>query len=116
MATRCCCRRNIEPRYGIVDAAGRLHGARAVPPKQGSARPTKKPARISEPGLFSVLRGAAGQVHLYFRARLLDAVFAPGPETIEARLFREDEIPWDELAFRTVRENPKYFADRREGR
>jgi hypothetical protein len=38
-------------------------------------------------------------------------------ESLEARLFREDEIPWDELAFRTVRETlMRYFADRREGR
>ena len=64
--------------------------------------------------MLSVVR--VGQVHLYFRARLLDTVFAPGPETIEARLFAENEIPWDELAFRTVRETLKYyFADRREG-
>ena len=43
--------------------------------------------------------------------------FNPGHETIEARLFREDEIPWDEIAFRTVRETLQhYFADRRQGR
>ena len=41
----------------------------------------------------------------------------PGPETIEARLFHEHEIPWDELAFRTVRETLlRYFADQRTGR
>ena len=37
-------------------------------------------------------------------------------ETIEARLFTEDEIPWDELAFRTVRETLlRFFADRKAG-
>jgi len=47
---------------------------------------------------------------------LHDTDFAPGPETIEAQLFREHEIPWDELAFRTVRETLKhYFADRQRG-
>jgi hypothetical protein len=57
-----------------------------------------------------------GQVHFYYRARLCDTRFAPGPETIEARLFREDEVPWDQLAFRTVRETlERYFADRRRG-
>jgi hypothetical protein len=36
---------------------------------------------------------------------------------MEARLFKEDEIPWDELAFRTVKETLEhYFADRRAGR
>jgi len=58
-----------------------------------------------------------GQVHLFYRARLLSERFNPGHETIEARLFREDEVPWDEIAFRTVRETLQcYFADRRQGR
>jgi hypothetical protein len=57
-----------------------------------------------------------GQVHLYYRARLTSDVFDPGHETMEARLFKEDEIPWDELAFRTVKETLEhYFADRRAG-
>jgi hypothetical protein len=53
---------------------------------------------------------------MYWRARLLSDRFAPGHETIEARLFSEDEIPWDEIAFKTVAETLKaYFADRRAG-
>lgn len=64
--------------------------------------------------MLSVVR--VGQVHIYFRARLLDTEFAPGPETIEAKLFTEEEIPWEELAFRTVRETLRlFFADRRRG-
>jgi hypothetical protein len=58
----------------------------------------------------------AGQVHLFYRARMLDTHLDPGPETIEARLFTESEIPWDALAFRTVRETlVRYFDDRRRG-
>ena len=54
-----------------------------------------------------------GQVHLFYRAKLLSDNFDPGSETIEARLFTEAEIPWDEIAFRTVRETLKlYFEDR----
>jgi ADP-ribose pyrophosphatase YjhB (NUDIX family) len=87
---------------------------------EGAVRETVEEAgaHIELQGLFTVLNVArVGQVHLYYRARLLDTVFDPGPETIEARLFREDEIPWDELAFRTVRETlRRYFDDRREGR
>lgn len=49
--------------------------------------------------------------------RLLSERFDPGPETIEARLFAEHEIPWEEIAFRTVRETlERYFADRKSGR
>jgi len=64
--------------------------------------------------VLSVVR--VGQVHLYYRARLLSDRFEPGHETIEARLFHEHEIPWDELAFRTVKVTLEhYFADRRRG-
>ena len=68
-------------------------------------------------GLFSLLNVArVGQVHLFYRARLLSDQFNPGTETIEARLFSEAEIPWDEIAFRTVKETlERYFADRRNG-
>jgi len=58
----------------------------------------------------------AGQLHLFYRARMLSTRLDPGPETIEARLFREVEVPWDQLAFRTVRETlERFFADRRSG-
>ena len=64
--------------------------------------------------MLNVVR--VGQVHFFYRARMLDTRLDPGPETIEARLFREDEIPWDELAFRTVRQTLElFFEDRRKG-
>ena len=112
------CRRNIEPRYGLWTLpAGFLELGEST--AQGAERETVEEAgaRIELQGLFTVLNVVrVGQVHLYYRARLLDTDFAPGPETIEAKLFEEAEIPWDELAFRTVRETLKhYFADRRLG-
>ena len=74
-------------------------------------------ARVEMQELFTVLNVVrVGQVHFFYRARMLDTTLDPGPETIEARLFREDEVPWDELAFRTVRQTLEYFfADRRSG-
>ena len=58
----------------------------------------------------------AGQIHLFYRARMLDTHLAPGPETIEAQLFHEQDVPWDELAFRTVRQTLElFFEDRRRG-
>lgn len=51
-----------------------------------------------------------------FRARLLDLDFQPGIESLEARLFGEAEIPWDQIAFRTVYATlEQYFKDRRAG-
>jgi hypothetical protein len=56
------------------------------------------------------------QVHVIYHAQLLDLDFAAGEETLELRLFSETEIPWDEIAFRTVKLTLEhYFADRREG-
>ena len=68
-------------------------------------------------GLFTVMNVTrVGQVHLYYRARLLSDSFAPGHETMEARLFEEHDIPWESLAFKTVRAILEaYFEDRRRG-
>jgi len=56
------------------------------------------------------------QVYILFRARLLDENFKAGIESLEVKLFSEDEIPWDTLAFRTISYTLKYFfADRKTG-
>jgi len=112
------CRRNIEPRYGKWTLpAGFLELGETT--TEGAMRETDEEAgaRIELLGLFTVLNVVrVGQLHLYYRARLLDTNFAPGPESIEARLFNEADIPWEELAFRTVRETLAcYFSDRRRG-
>jgi ADP-ribose pyrophosphatase YjhB (NUDIX family) len=87
---------------------------------QGAARETDEEAgaNFEMQDLFAVMSVVhVGQVHLFYRAQLLDDVFDPGHETIEARLFTEAEIPWDEIAFRTVRETLRlYFEDRLHGR
>ena len=112
------CRRNIEPRHGFWTLpAGFMELGETT--EQGAIRETEEEAgaRIDLQGLFTVLNVIrVGQVHLFYRAALRDTDFAPGPESIEAQLFREDEIPWDELAFRTVRETLlRYFEDRKTG-
>ena len=68
--------------------------------------------------LFALMNVAkVGQVHLFYRAKLTSSQFDPGHETIEARLFSESDIPWDEIAFKTVGETLKlYFADRKAGK
>lgn len=112
------CRRNIEPRLGFWTLpAGFLELGEST--ATGAERETVEEAgaNIELQELFTVLNVVrAGQLHLFYRARMLDTTLAPGPETIEARLFREDEVPWDELAFRTVRLTLEhFFADRRRG-
>jgi ADP-ribose pyrophosphatase YjhB (NUDIX family) len=112
------CKRNIEPRWGKWTLpAGFMELNETV--AEGAARETveESGAEFELEGLFSLVNVArVGQVHLFYRARLLSDRFNPGFETIEARLFAEDEIPWDEIAFRTVKETLEhYFADRRTG-
>ena len=55
------------------------------------------------------------QVHIFYRAELIDLDFAAGPESLEVKLFDEADIPWSDLAFRTVRRTLEcFFADRRQ--
>jgi hypothetical protein len=43
------------------------------------------------------------QLPVLAQLRLHEPVFAPGPESLEVKLFAWDEIPWDDIAFPTVR-------------
>ena len=112
------CRRNIEPRHGMWTLpAGFMELGEST--ADGALRETieEAGANVEMQELFSVLNVVrVGQVHFFYRARMLDPSLNPGPESIEARLFREDEIPWDLLAFRTVRQTLElFFEDRRRG-
>ena len=113
------CKRNIEPRLGFWTLpAGFLELGEST--ADGARRETDEEAgaNITLGPLFTVMNVVAvGQVHLFYLADLHDDRFAPGPETQVAQLFREDEIPWGDIAFRTVKETlRRYFEDRRQGR
>ncbi|MEN9537944.1 MAG: hypothetical protein RLZZ126_179 [Pseudomonadota bacterium] len=110
------CKRNIEPRWGKWTLpAGFMELGETL--AQGAARETVEEAgaQFEMGALFTVINVArVGQVHVFFHARLTSDQFNPGFETIEARLFAEDEIPWDEVSFLTVKATLKrYFADRK---
>ncbi len=112
------CKRNIEPRRGLWTLpAGFMELGESV--AEGALRETVEEAgaQVELLQLFTVLNVArVGQVHLFYTARMHNTTLAPGPETMEARLFRQDEIPWDQLAFRTVRQTLEhFFADRQRG-
>ena len=112
------CKRNIEPRRGKWTLpAGFMELGETS--SEGAARETDEEAGASFAllGLFTVMNvSRVGQMHLFYRARLLSNQFKPGFETMEARLFSEAEIPWDDLAFRTVKETlERYFLDLRTG-
>ena len=112
------CKRNIEPRFGKWTLpAGFMELQETL--AQGAARETVEEAgaKFELEGLFTIVNVApVGQVHFFYKARLTSDQFDPGHETIEARLFEEADIPWNEIAFKTVKETLRhYFADRLAG-
>ncbi len=112
------CRRAIEPRSGLWTLPGGFmeNGESTT---EAAIRETLEEAnaQIEIGNLFSMYSlPFVNQVHLLFRARLLNLDFSPGTESLEVRLFGEDEIPWDEIAFRPIKYSLEhYFADRRKG-
>ena len=61
-------------------------------------------ARIEIDALLAVYNiPRISQVQLIYRARLAAPDIAPGPESAEVGLFAWADIPWDELAFPSVR-------------
>jgi ADP-ribose pyrophosphatase YjhB (NUDIX family) len=110
------CKRAIEPRYGYWTLpAGFMENAETT--AQAAVRETEEEAgaNVQLGDLFTLLNVAhVHQVHLFYLARLLDLDYAAGVESLDVQLFAEHEIPWDELAFPTIRTTLElFFADRR---
>jgi ADP-ribose pyrophosphatase YjhB (NUDIX family) len=103
------CRRAIEPRHGFWTLpAGYLELGETL--EEGAAREIFEEAQARVEldgilGIFSISR--IGQVHVMFRGRFAaDAAsprFSAGAESLEVGLFAWDDIPWDRLAFPSVR-------------
>ncbi|MCG8325280.1 MAG: NUDIX hydrolase [Thiotrichales bacterium] len=109
------CKRSIEPRcgYWTLPAGFMEMDETSI---EGAIRETweEATARVEVQGLYSVFNlPHVNQVYMMFRSRLIDLEFSPGLESQDVQLFREEEIPWDKLAFTTVRQTLKfYFEDR----
>jgi ADP-ribose pyrophosphatase YjhB (NUDIX family) len=109
------CKRAIEPRYGYWTLpAGFMENAETT--GEAAIRETEEEAgaNIELGELFALLNVAqVHQVHLFYLARLRDLDFAAGIESLDVQLFSEADIPWDELAFPTIRTTLElFFADR----
>jgi hypothetical protein len=58
----------------------------------------------------------AAQVHVMFRATMRSERHAAGIESLETRLYDEADIPWDQIAFSSMRfALQRYLEDRRQG-
>lgn len=113
------CKRAIEPRYGLWTLPGGFM-ENGESTQQAALRETLEEAcaRISLHELYTVYSlPHISQVHMFFRADLLDMSFGAGNESLETRLFSEADLPWDAIAFSAVRDTLRhYFEDRRQGR
>ena len=112
------CLRGIEPQKGLWTLpAGYLENDETL--AEGAARETFEEARARVDNLrpyrlFNIRH--VNQVYMMFHARLTAKKFAPTPESLEVRLFTENEIPWGALAFPVIEETLKhYFQDRTQG-
>jgi ADP-ribose pyrophosphatase YjhB (NUDIX family) len=112
------CRRAIEPRYGYWTLpAGFMENDETA--GQAALRETLEEAgaRIELLAPFSMISVPyVNQVHVFYRARLLDLEFKPGEESLEVALVEEAQVPWKEIAFRTVGLTLRHwYADRKAG-
>ena len=109
------CKRAIEPRYGYWTLpAGFMENQETT--AEAAIRETEEEAgaNIELGPLYALLNVAhVHQVHLFYLARLRDLDYAAGIESLEVKMFSEREIPWDDLAFPTIRKTLElFFADR----
>ena len=109
------CRRAIEPRLGFWTLpAGFMENGEST--AQGAARETDEEAgaHIEMGELFSVIDvPQVRQVHVFYLATVLSPVFNPGEESLEVQLFSEADIPWKDIAFRTVSQTLEWFFEDR---
>jgi ADP-ribose pyrophosphatase YjhB (NUDIX family) len=108
------CKRTNEPKAGKWTLpAGFLENDETV--EAGAMRETLEEANaeVEIVRLLSVYSvPIVSQVYLFFLADLKNLDFRPGTETEIARLFSKREMPWDEIAFSSVRFTlEKYFSN-----
>lgn len=109
------CRRAIEPRHGFWTLpAGFMENQETT--TEAAMRETweEAEARVNIDGLYTVINvPQIDQVHMFFRATIIDGAFGVGVESLETRLFLEEEIPWNDLAFPTIRKTLQLFFEER---
>ena len=109
------CKRAIEPRFGkwTLPAGFMENGETSA---EGAARETweEAAAKAIDLELYRIFDVPhISQVYLFYRCSIENDEFGVGPESLESALFTEQEIPWDELAFPTVRELLREFREDR---
>ena len=112
------CKRAIEPRLGFWTLpAGFMENGETAP--EAAARETWEEAvtQVEIHDLYAVFNlPQINQVYMMFRASMSGLDYSAGAESLECGLYREEEIPWSDLAFPTITHTLKYyFEDRATG-
>ncbi len=112
------CKRAIEPRYGLWTLpAGFMENNETN--LQGAARETVEEAnaQVDNMRLFCVFSIAhISQVYTMYLGDLAAGQASAGEESLDVGLFKEDDIPWQEMAFYVVRETLElYYRDKKQG-
>ncbi|QDU78958.1 NADH pyrophosphatase [Polystyrenella longa] len=110
------CRRGIEPRVGYwtIPAGFMEEGETA---EQGAIREVfeESEARVQANALLAIYSiPRISQVQMFYRAEMLSPEIGIGIESLETRLFDWNEIPWNELAFPTVKWVLDHYQQSRE--
>ncbi len=112
------CKRSIEPRHGYWTLpAGFMENREST--REGAMREVKEEAcaECEDLRLFGVYNlPRISQVYFMYFGRLKDGKAAAGEETLEVKLFGQDEIPWENLAFPVVTETLTRYFERRQDR
>src|ERR1700693_3226531 len=89
------CKRAIEPRYGYWTLpAGFMENEETTTDAARRETVEEAGAHIALHDLFSLVSVPhVHQVHLFYRATLLDLDYAAGAESLDVQLFTEDAIP-----------------------
>ena len=95
------CKRAIHPRQGLWTLpAGFLENGETI--EQGAFRETleETSTEVKMNHLYAIFNiPQISQIYMLFLAEVLAEDFGPTSESLEVRLFQEDNIPWEELAF-----------------
>ena len=99
------CRRAIEPRIGFwtLPAGFMEVGETAEQAAMREAREEANAEIVIDRLLAVYTIARIAQVQIMYLARLASPAVSPGPESLEMKLVSWDEIPWDDLAFPSVR-------------